>query len=64
MSTPVFEAVRSNKVILFWLLCALSGALPRREDEMAPCLQTFRKHLLGVSTLIPHCARADLCEPL
>ena len=59
MSTPIFEAVRSNKVILFWFLCALGEALPRREDEMTQCLQTFRKHLLGVSTLTPHCARAD-----
>lgn len=26
---------------------------------MAQCLQAYREHLLGVSTLIPHCVRGD-----
>lgn len=65
MSTPVLETVRNNKVILFWLLCAPGEALPRREDEMAQGLQTFRKHLLGVSTLIPPlCQGWHVWDPL
>lgn len=26
---------------------------------MAQCLHAYREHLLGVSTLIPHCVRGD-----
>lgn len=64
ISTPIFEAARSKEVILFRYLCALREALPGREDEMALCLWAFREHLLGVSTLVPHCARGDRCRSL
>lgn len=64
MSTPIFEAAWSNDVILFRYLCALREALPGREDETVQCLRAFREHLLGVSTLIPYCARGDRCWAL
>lgn len=64
MSTPIFEAVRSNKVILFWFLCAQGLLSPGEKMKWLSAFRPLENTSWGSAPWFHRCARAVMCDTL